>query len=135
MNTSDESHEQFAAQVAAFAQEFIDADVARTEKFDYSTESIAFVDEMLDEPTVTKVSNLAGAYIFEVFRKKYGGTYKWYGQLEQPVLVIGQPDFELAFLAIEKAKGRIINGDEDNLTFFSAGIIDKIEKKESAFIV
>lgn len=59
-----------------------------------------------------------GSYIFEVVRRNYGGKYYWYDQLNQPILVTGQPEFEISILAFEKVKQRIKNENEDDIPFF-----------------
>ncbi|WP_218915997.1 hypothetical protein [Siansivirga zeaxanthinifaciens] len=70
----------------------------------------------------------AGSYIFEVARRNYGGKYYWFDQLNQPILVTGQPDFEISILAFEKVKQRIKNGTEDNIPFFFAGYSERVKK-------
>lgn len=70
----------------------------------------------------------AGSYIFEVARRKYGGKYYWYDHLDQPILVTGQPDFEISILAFEKVKLRIENGFEDNIPFFFAGYSERVKR-------
>ncbi|MFZ6013451.1 MAG: hypothetical protein ACOYXT_24120 [Bacteroidota bacterium] len=69
-----------------------------------------------------------GAYIFEVARKNFGGKYFWYDQMNQPILVTGQPNFEISLLAFEKVKGRIHNGKEDNIPFFFQGYVERVAK-------
>ena len=33
---------------------------------------------------------------------KFGGKYFWYNQMDQPILVTGQPDFEISIIAFDK---------------------------------
>lgn len=118
-------------------------DAAPEYNLDYSTESLAALDTMLDEASQSSLDDQtmkllitqAGSYIFEVARRKYGGKLYWYDELNQPILVIGQPEFELSFLAFEKVKGRLQNGSEDNIPFFFDGIEGHIRDKRSAMIV
>ena len=77
----------------------------------------------------------AGSYIFEVARSNFGGKYFWYEQLDQPILVTGQPDFEMSLLAFEKVKGRLENGAEDNIPFFFEGFTNGVKAKASQLIV
>jgi hypothetical protein len=112
---------------------------------DYTVESLQLVDEALedasdhiDDMSEARKKSLiqsAGAYIFEVARRNFGGKYYWYDQLDQPIFVTGQPEFEASFLAFEKVKGRLDNGAEDNIPFFFAGYVERVRNKQSAMIV
>ena len=105
---------------------------------DFTVESLEVVDNILEEISEFKeemdperievfVQKVA-SYVFEVARKNYGGKYYWYDRLDQPILVTGQPDFEVSLLAFEKVKGRIENGKEDNIPFFFDGYKERVEK-------
>lgn len=99
--------------------------------FDYSFKSLHPVDEILDEMSdfifddenlVRNASVMVGSYVFETVRKNYGGEYFWIREENQPVLVIGLPDFSVTVRAWEKVKGRIVNGSEDNIPFYIDGV-------------
>lgn len=118
-------------------------EAAPERRLDYSIESLATLDTMLeeasqsplDDQTMKLLVTQAGSYIFEVTRRKYGGKLYWYDKLDQPILVVGQPEFELSFLAFEKVKNRLQNGVEDNIPFFFEGIESHIREQRSAMIV
>ncbi|ADV47503.1 hypothetical protein Celal_0150 [Cellulophaga algicola DSM 14237] len=97
-------------------------------------EAIDFYDEM-DEKQKQSLINSVGAYVFEVARKNFGGRYFWYDHLNQPILVTGQPEFEVSILAFEKVKGRLENGKEDNIPFYFAGYVERVHLKKSGMIV
>ena len=82
----------------------------------------------MDSGMLEDIIAQAGSYIFEVARRNYGGKYYWYDQLNQPILVTGQPEFEISILAFEKVKQRIENGNEDNIPFFFAGYSERVKK-------
>lgn len=107
-------------------------------QLDYSVESLQIVDEDilkhvyenqqdLDENMKDDIIRQAGSYIFEVARRNFGGKYYWYDPLNQPILVTGQPIFEISILAFEKVKQRIENGDEDNIPFFFKGYTQRVK--------
>lgn len=73
-----------------------------------------------------EIAAQAGSYVFEVARRTFGGTYYWYDALNQPILVTGQPSFEISLLVYEKVKGRILNGDEDHIPYFFKGFEEKV---------
>ena len=114
---------------------------------DYSFESLAEVDEMLDgmgkkreemtESAFFDLYSMTGCYVFEVARRNYGGEYFWIEEEQQPVLVAGQPDFSVGIKVWEKVKGRLINGKEDNIPFYIAGYPEHIEmgKKKKGYHV
>lgn len=105
--------------------------------FDFSIESLQLVDDLLDEMSdyvsdkedlLYNTYTMVGSYVFEVVRRKFGGKYYWERKEEQPLLVVGEPDFSVCFRAWEKVKGRLVNGAEDSIPFYVDGIIEHIEK-------
>ncbi len=107
-------------------------------ELDYSQKSLSALDELLDnfagfanqmdEEMKNDLTAQAGSYIFEVARRNYGGKYYWYEEKNQPILVTGQPHFEVSLLAFEKVKQRIENGKEDNIPFFFAGYSESVQQ-------
>ncbi len=102
---------------------------------DYSVESLKEVDKMLGafgeteltEDELYNTSCSVGCYIFEAARRNYGGQYFWIQEEEQPVLVAGRPDFSVEIKVWEKVRGRLLNGEEDNIPFYIAGYKEHIE--------
>lgn len=131
--------------VNEFTQQMIDVSSQCVERFqgrfsglNFSVESLKVVDTILEEVNefkedmsegqINSVVQTVGSYIFEVARRNFGGRYFWYDQLNQPILVTGQPNFEISLLAFEKVKGRIQNGKEDNIPFFFQGYVERVTK-------
>jgi hypothetical protein len=129
--------------VNEFTQQMIDASTKFTARFEgrfnglnLSISSLKVVDNILEEVSefkdemndgqINTVIQTGGAYVFEVARKNFGGKYFWYDHLNQPILVTGQPNFEISLLAFEKVKGRIQNGKEDNIPFFFQGYVERV---------
>lgn len=135
--TEEEIQNLAAALVSQFEKAFtLDFSIASLHTLDSILEQTAgHYKNQMDEATRKRTIAKAGAYIFEVARRNFGGKYYWYHQLNQPVLVTGQPDFEMSLLAYEKVKGRLENGYEDNIPFFFEGYVEGVEKKSSAMIV
>lgn len=113
---------------------------------DFSVESLHDLDQIIESNTeVYKESNdntkrimvmKIGSYIFEVARQNFGGKYYWYDNLDQPILITGQPEFEMSLLAYEKVKGRFENGPEDNIPFFfEGGYVQGVKNKANQMIV
>ena len=140
-----ESFDHFTKVSIESANFFVTRYSDRFKGLDFSVKSLEVVDLVLDEASDfyddmseeqrQNLVNTAGSYIFEVARCNFGGKYFWYNQLNQPILVTGQPDFEVSILAIEKVKGRLENGSEDNIPFYFAGYIERVQSKQSAMIV
>lgn len=134
--------DDFTKKISDFAEKFVsDKNKRANNKLDFSVESLTAVDELLEEVhefscdlddiVIENLSNEIGFYIFEVARRNFGGTYYWYDKLNQPILVTGQPEYEVSLLAVEKVKGRIINGIEDSIPFFFDGYIRAVERGRS----
>lgn len=105
---------------------------------DFSINSLKALDELLeqfhlnqndiDDEMKSDVIAQAGSYIFEVARRNYGGKYFWYNQMDQPILVTGQPDFEISIIAFDKVRMRIENGKEDQIPFYFKGYEERVTK-------
>lgn len=103
---------------------------------DYSLSSLADIDDMLDglskrlddlkEDAFFDLYTMTGCYVFEVARRSYGGEYFWIQEERQPVLVAGLPEFFVGIKAWEKVRGRLTNGEEDNIPFYIQGYEEHI---------
>ncbi len=144
LEVTAEEREQFANNMLANAKALI-AQFDGDAKLDFSIESLKELDDILEEnslffkqadhETKRKMIIKAGSYVFEVARHNFGGKYYWYDRLDQPILVTGQPDFEMSLLAYEKVKGRFENGQEDNIPFFFDGFVEGVKHKANQMIV
>ena len=104
---------------------------------DYSVKSLSALDELLDQfhnnqndidaEMKSDVIAQAGSYIFEVARRNYGGKYYWYEHMNQPILVTGQPNFEISIIAFDKVKMRIENGKDDQIPFYFKGYEERVK--------
>ncbi|MBD8389006.1 hypothetical protein [Dysgonomonas sp. BGC7] len=127
------------ANAAALVKQFSETNL------DFSIDSLQALDEIIeenmhffkqaDDETKRKMIIKIGSYIFEVARRNFGGRYFWYDRLDQPILVTGQPEFEMSLLAYEKVKGRFMNGTEDNIPFFFDGYVQGVNNKENKMVV
>ena len=132
----NEPLDEFTKQMVEESLQFIDLFKERFIGLDFTVKSLIIVDTILEEVADFQVEmdemqrktiiQKTASYIFEVARKNYGGRYYWYDQLTQPILVTGQPDFEISLLALEKVKGRLKNGKEDNIPYFFQGYVERV---------
>ncbi len=125
-----------------FAENFSDRG-----NFDFSIKSLEEVDDLLeemseytiDDDTMCNMCTMVGSYVFETARRNVaiGGSYYWMEEEEQPILVVGEPDFSVAIKAWEKVKKRFENGEEDNIPFYIDGFMAHIEqgKKQKGYKV
>ena len=90
------------------------------------------LDEMsdyeLDEETIYNIYTMVGSYVFETARRNYGGKYYWIQEEQQPILVVGEPDFSVSIKAWEKVQGRLEKGVEDNIPFYIKGLKEHVER-------
>lgn len=118
---------------------------ARYPGLDYSVESLKLLEELLADASgfyeemnaaqQQKIITGAGAYIFEVARKNFGGTYYWYQKTNQPILVTGQPKFEASILAFAQVKNRLQNGIDDNIPAYFESYAEGVNQQRSAIII
>lgn len=87
---------------------------------DYTTQSLSIVEEILAEAAdyfselpegqVTAIVQRVGCYILEVAHRQFGGEFFWHNDLDQPVLVVGEPKKHIALATWGKVCGRL-SGD------------------------
>ena len=144
-SNKQESQDDFTKDMTNSADFFVSSSKDRFSGLDFSVKSLEVVDKILEEASdfygdmddkqKQNLISTTGSYIFEVARRNFGGKYFWYDQLNQPILVTGQPNFEASILAFDKVKGRLENGKEDNIPFYFAGYVERVNKKQSGMIV
>ena len=110
-------------------------------RLDYSTASLAAVDEMLaevseyvtnlDEAVVTGLVQQLGCYVLEVGRRAFGGEYLWHDEGEQPILVVGEPEAHVAIMTWSKVVGRLTGDAGDDIVYFFSGFAQKAEHPEA----
>jgi hypothetical protein len=107
-------------------------------KLDYSESSLWLVDQVLDDfyrkqaQLPEDLHFLDSSYVFETARRQFGGRYLR-GDRDNPfVLVIGEPEFRLGVPVMGKIRDRAVNGAEDSIPFFYAGIAPLVEKRVDA---
>ncbi|HMU05912.1 MAG TPA: hypothetical protein PJ990_19900 [Saprospiraceae bacterium] len=136
-NQIDESQREFIQDMTNNAERIVEAyNDALGGTLDFSVNSLYVLDELLeqfhqnkdevDEEMLSDLIGQAGGYIFEVARRNYGGKYYWYEQMNQPILVTGQPKFEISIIAFDKVKMRLENGQEDNIPFYFKGYEERV---------
>lgn len=144
-SAKEDNQNEFTKDIMVNASFFKENYENRYNGLDFSVKSLNIVDQILEdasdfyeemnEDQRQNIITKAGSYIFEVARQNFGGKYFWYNNLNQPILVTGQPQFEMSFLAFEKVKGRLKNGSEDNIPFFFEGYVQGVKNKKTQMII
>jgi len=103
---------------------------------DFSEESLQAVEELLDDVSdyypdfsseqAQRIVRLFGCYILEVAQRAFGGQYFWYDERDQPVLVVGEPDYRIAIIAWDKVHERLSGDPANNIPFFYAGFAERV---------
>lgn len=132
-NITTQIHEKAELAIAQFQE--------RAEgRLDYSTTSLEAVDDILDEASdfvdempheqIVALVNLMGSYILAVAHKEHGGNFYWHEAEKQPVLVVGEPNYKVAIMAINKVRSRLKGDKADSIPFFYKGLSEKIKSAE-----
>jgi hypothetical protein len=130
--------DEFTQQMSDAAQACVDHFKGKHAALDFSERSLQTVEAILEEasefyPEMKDgqqqwIISSVGSYIFEVARRNFGGRYFWFDQRDQPILVTGQPKFEISIVVFDKVKGRLLNGKEDNIPYFFEGYSERVRK-------
>ncbi|MDA7905178.1 hypothetical protein N9A80_02415 [Rhodopirellula sp.] len=132
---------RLAQQVVEKAERAVDQLRDRSnDSLDYSESSLAVVEEILLEATefvdhapvkqIDVLVNMLGSYILEVGRREFGGKYYWHEGHDQPVLVIGEPEFKIAMLACDKVRGRLSGDLQASIPLFYRGFAEHVRVAE-----
>ena len=102
---------------------------------DYSAESLMAIEEMLDEASdfynelpedqISALIHLAGSYVLAVAAVEFEGNFYWYEQQNQPIFVVGEPNFNIAIATFSKVEGRLRGDVADNIAFFYKGFAER----------
>ncbi|MBO9356818.1 hypothetical protein GG851_22735 [Bordetella petrii] len=132
----EEVQDEFVERVNSAAAEFLAA-VPDNPALDYSVESVAALDAVLDEAhkgrlTLTPMQAVgAAAYLYEIGRRRYGGLYEVCDDDDPVVLVTGEPEFEVCLCAISKVERRLRNGVADALPEFFQHYVRAVSARSS----
>jgi len=100
---------------------------------DYSGASLQAVEELLAEASQQPlraeardaIVELLGCYILEVAFREFGGKWSWYEERQQPVLIVGEPEFHVAMSTFDRVRGRLSGDVGDNIPFFYEGFAER----------
>lgn len=91
------------------------------------TEASEFINEISEEQ-INALIHLAGSYILAVAANEFDGQFYWHEQQNQPIFVVGEPDFNIAIIAFNKVKGRLSGDAAENIPFFYKGFAERARK-------
>lgn len=124
---------------AAFAVEQFQERAVST--LDYSEASLSAIEDMLDEASnfidelpeeqINALTHLAGSYVLAVAANEFEGQFYWHEQQDQPVFVVGEPEFNVAIITFNKVRGRLNGEPADNLPFFYKGFAERARQAKS----
>jgi len=128
-------------QVADKAQQAVDQLRDRSnDSLDYSEQSLGMVEEILAEASsfiddmpeeqIDALVHMLGCYILEVGQREFAGKYYWHDERDQPVLVVGEPDYKVAIMTIDKVRGRLSGDESNNIPFFYQGFAARARSAE-----
>lgn len=92
-------------------------------------EASAYFEEMTPEQQETAAQDF-GCFILEVARNEFGGSYRWFDERGQPVLVVGEPSFRVALITWDKVRERLAGDPADNIPFFYSGFAERVRNAE-----
>lgn len=97
-------------------------------QLDYSAKSVSVVEMILAElaeknlslsdEQMTMISQEYGCYLLIAAHKLYGGEFYWNAEVEQPMLIVGEPQASIVFLTWNKIKGRLLGETQDHIGYF-----------------
>ncbi|MGA0601494.1 hypothetical protein ACO2Q3_12395 [Caulobacter sp. KR2-114] len=101
----------------------------------FTPESLRIVDDMLAEaaahaPPLTderkrEVVQAFGCYVLEVARREFGGAYQWSDGDRGPMLVVGDPDFQISLVTWPRIAKRLGGDPAASLSAVYQGFADR----------
>lgn len=128
---------KLAAEVAASAEEAVQQLRARSgEPLDYSPASLQAIEEILAEASAyyLEIPNHqldflvqgVGCYILCVAHRQFGGRFYWHREREQPMLMVGEPERNIAMVTWDKVRGRLQGDVGDHIPYFYEGFAERV---------
>ncbi|QIQ21579.1 hypothetical protein [Zophobihabitans entericus] len=97
-------------------------------ELDYSEKSLSAVEIIVDELSakhlevseeqLDMIAQEYGCYMLIAAQRLYGGEFYWNEDVEQPMLIVGEPDACIVLLTWNKVKGRLLGDKIDHLAYF-----------------
>ena len=134
-------------QIRMRAEEFVVTYGERYKGLDYSQQSLVVIDRLLSEYTndwkdmsIESQSELltnASSYILWIAHQQYNGNFYWSEQYLQPVLVIGEPDYRIAFMLQDKIHNYIEKKDDQKISLLYRKIAEEQQRaiKDSNILI
>ncbi|MDP3151245.1 MAG: hypothetical protein Q8N23_01160 [Archangium sp.] len=126
-------------EIARMAAEAVAIAAAMKLSLDYSEKSIPRVEsalaavaehfDSLDDAGKALTAQRFGCYLLVVGQRTYGGRYQWNEERNQPVLVVGEPNYRVAIITWDKVTERLEGDQTDDITFFWAGFAMRAKAK------
>jgi hypothetical protein len=85
----------------------LDRTEASLAAFEQVLEAVAAYLPELDAAAARLTVERFGCYLLAVGFSTFGGQFEWHEAAGQPVLVVGEPAFRVAFLTWDKVEGRL----------------------------
>lgn len=131
-----EEQQKLALKIYDNAQKYIeDFDVEG--QLNYSENSLLNVDWFVEDqyqfgdPLNSEYNNeiieLVGSYVLEVARQIYGGNYIWNEDKTKPILVTGQPEFEISFSIYDRVRTRLETEHSENILYYFNLFAEKVK--------
>lgn len=109
-------------------------------RLDFSEASVAAVDalvaeiaEFIADVPQDQAEGLVqdfGCYLFETARRTFGGKYYWMQEHQQPVLVVGNPEFTVGLIAFTRVRGRLRSEVAEPLPVFFSGFAERVRSAQ-----
>lgn len=133
---SPEEQQKLALKIYDNAQKYIE-DFDMEGQLNYSENSLLNVDWFVEDqyqfgdPLNSEYNNeiieLVGSYIFEVARRIYGGNYNWNKDKTEPILITGQPEYEISFAIYDKVRKRLETEHSENILYHFNLFAEKVK--------
>lgn len=125
-------------QIKLRAEEFVITYGNQYKGLDYSQQSLTVLDRLLvsfreiwndmSDDDKTEVLTNISSYMLWVAKTQYNGNFYWSEKHAQPVLVIGEPDYRVAFMPQAEVKNSIEQDNAHPLAGFYRKISDELQK-------
>ena len=125
-----EEQQKLALKIYDNAQRYIE-DFDMEGQLNYSENSLLNVDWFVEDPLNSEYNNeiieLVGSYVLEVARQIYGGNYIWNEDKTKPILVTGQPEFEISFSIYDRVRTRLETEHSENILYYFNLFAEKVK--------
>ncbi len=105
---------------------------------DFTLNSVSVIEQLLAElqsqngqmstQDLDDAVNRLGSYVLEMGRQNFGGHIYWFDSLQQPILIVGEPQFRISFMPLDRIRAHIEGSYNENFMEYYQEFLSRVQQ-------